>query len=202
MKDMSFTLKAGQGLIYMKVGTHAQESLDDIIARKTREIEKAGFALWGYGGSTCHPQTMVQPFVRSYQRRGQVIYLCMQPMESSHFAEPIRAEQFSIDGIEWHTIPAEINVLGSRYALAIRNLRKAGLELPLARTKVALGNSMGAQGDRYIAGRVDKACLEVTQEIDVVPMPESRVHIGLIADVVEPYAVYVRNEPPTAKAHD
>ena len=63
---MAMILKPGQGLLYMKVGTHAQESLEAIIARKTREIEQAGFALWGYGGSTCHPQTMVQPFVRSF----------------------------------------------------------------------------------------------------------------------------------------
>ena len=193
---MSIILKPGQGLLYMKVGTHAQESLDAIIARKTREIEQAGFALWGYGGSTCHPQTMVQPFVRSFEQRGQVIYLCMQPMESSHFAEPIRAEEYSVDGVAWQPIHAAINVLGSRYALAIRQLRKEEFDLPLAKTKVALGNSMGSNGDRYIAGRVDKACLELTEEIDLHSEVEPRVHIGLVAEIVKPYAVYVRNSPP------
>jgi len=193
---MSIILKPGQGLLYMKVGTHAQESLDAIIARKTREIEQAGFALWGYGGSTCHPQTMVQPFVRSFEQRGQVIYLCMQPMESSHFAEPIRAEEYSVDGVAWQPIHAAINVLGSRYALAIRQLRKEEFDLPLAKTKVALGNSMGSSGDRYIAGRVDKACLELTEEIGLHSEVEPRVHIGLVAEIVKPYAVYVRNSPP------
>ena len=193
---MSIILKPGQGLLYMKVGTHAQESLDAIIARKTREIEQAGFALWGYGGSTCHPQTMVQPFVRSFEQRGQVIYLCMQPMESSHFAEPIRAEEYSVDGVAWQPIHAAINVLGSRYALAIRQLRKEEFDLPLAKTKVALGNSMGSNGDRYIAGRVDKACLEITEEIDPHSVVEPRVHIGVVAEIVRPYAVYVRNSPP------
>ena len=186
----------------MKVGTHAQESLEDIIVRKTKEIEQAGFALWGYGGSTCHPETMVQPFVRTYERRGQVIYLVMQPMDSKHFAEPIRADQYSINGIDWQPIPAAINVRGSRYALAIRNLRREEVKLPFARTKVALGNSMGALGHRYIAGRVDKACLEVMDEIDIAPIPEPRVQIGLVADIVDPYAVYVRNEPPKSKEHE
>lgn len=199
---MSITLRPGQGLLYMKVGTHAQESLDVIIARKTKEIEQAGFALWGYGGSTCHPQTMVQPFARSCEQRGQIIYLCMQPMESHHFAEPIRAVEFSVNGIDWQAIHPAINVLGSRYALAIRNLRKEDLDLPLAKTKVALGNSMGASGDRYISGRVDKACLETTEEIGIISAPEPRVHIGLVAEIVEPYAVYVRADSSKGKAHD
>jgi hypothetical protein len=199
---MSIILKPGHGLVYMKVGMHAQESLDVIIARKTKEIEQAGFALWGYGGSTCHPQTMVQPFVRSFEQRGQVIYLCMQPMESSHFAEPIRAEEYSIDGIAWLPIPPAINVLGSRYALAIRQLRKEEFDLPLAKTKVALGNSMGSNGDRYIAGRVDKACLEIAEEIVTPAAAERKVRIGLVAEIVKPYAVYVRNAPPKAKEHE
>ena len=84
---MSGIIKPGQGLLYMKVGTHARESLEDIIARKTKEIEDAGLAFWGYGGNTCHPQTMVQPFARKFERQGGVIYLCMQPMESKHFAD-------------------------------------------------------------------------------------------------------------------
>lgn len=186
---MSKVFRPGQGLLFMKIGTHAQEPLEEIIIRKTREIEEAGFGLWGYGGSTCHPQTMVQPFANSYEERGGVIYLCMQPMDSKHFAEPIRAKEFSVDGINWQKIPPGINVRGSRYALAIKNLRVEDIDLPLENTKVALGNSMGRRGNLYIAGRVDKACLEVT---DDVPSEET-VHIGLIAELTKPYAVYVRN---------
>jgi hypothetical protein len=63
-------------LLYMKVGTHAQEELSEIIARKRREIDEAGFAMWGYGGNTCHPTSIVQPFARS---ASAPIILCMQP---------------------------------------------------------------------------------------------------------------------------
>lgn len=190
---MPVVLNSGQGFLYMKVGTHARESLEDIIARKTLEIERAGFAFWGYGGNTCHPQSMVQPFAKSYQQRGGVIYLCMQPMESKHFAEAIRAEEFSVDGVKWQKIPTAINVLGSRYALAIKNLHLDNFDLPLTATRVAIGNSMGRSGNLYIAGRVDKACLEVTADITNAPNPEEVVHIGLVAELVDPYAVYVRN---------
>ncbi len=196
---MATILKPGAGILYMKVGTHAQETLDDIIARKTREIEQAGFALWGYGGNTCHPQTMVQPFARSFAERGQPIRLVMQKMDSKHFAHPVRAEEYSIDGIKWEIIPPAINVLGSRYALVINNLRKEEFELRLDRTRVAVGNSVGASGSKYISGKVDKACLEVVSEdaaIEETSSADSSVrHIGLVAEIADPYAVYVRNIP-------
>lgn len=189
---MAVILRPGQGFLYMKVGTHAREPLEEIIARKTMEIEKAGLAFWGYGGSTCHPETMVQPFAKSYEKRGEIIYLCMQQMDSKHFAEPLRAEEFSIDGIKWETIHPAINVKGSRYALAIKNLRVEEFHLPLAATKVAIGNSMGRSGKLYIAGRVDKACLEVSEEMNLVEASLEKAPISLIAELVSPYAVYVR----------
>jgi hypothetical protein len=189
---MADIIRPGQGVLFMKVGKHANETLEDIIERKTREIEKAGYGLWGYGGGTCHPQTMVQPFAKEYVRRGATIYLCMEPMDSHHFAESLRADDYSVDGLNWQEIPKSIKVIGSRYALVIQNLRKEDFELPLERTKVALGNSMGALGSTYIRGRVDKACLEIVEE-KAPGVPEKRVHIGLVADLVEPYAVYVRN---------
>ena len=55
---MSDIIRPGVGILFMKVGTHAQETLADIIA-KDQEIEDTGYAMWGYGGNTCHPRTMV-----------------------------------------------------------------------------------------------------------------------------------------------
>ena len=185
-------IKPGNGLLFMKVGTHAQESLEEIVKRKTKEIETAGYALWGYGGNTCHPRTMVQPFARSYERRGGIIYLCMEPMESSHFADPLRAEEFSADGFTWEKIPATINALGSRYALVINKLREDDFNLSLASTQVALGRSMGTRGHRYIRGRVDKACLEVIDQESAAKDAQA-ARIGLVAELLKPYAVFLRS---------
>jgi hypothetical protein len=192
---MSSIIKPGSRILYMKVGSHASEPLDKILERKIKEIEDEGVAFWGYGGGTCHPTTMVQPFARAIQEQGGPIYLCMQPMESKHFAPSVRAEEFSIDGINWKPIPAGINVKGSRYALVIKDLHSEKLELLLTQTRVALGNSAGAIGSKYISGRVDKACLEI---VDSLPDPQSgqkSVNIDLVAQIVEPYAVFVRNLP-------
>jgi hypothetical protein len=181
----------GAGVLFMKVGTHAREPLPDIITRKRQEIEDARYALWGYGGNTCHPLTSVQPFARDFIRRDGVIYLVMHPMESKHFAVPERAPEFSADGVHWEEVPLPINVRGSRYALAIDGLEEDDFELPLEQTRVAVGNSRGRRGDRYIRGRVDKACLEVVEDAgEAAEMPP--VHIGLVARLVEPYAVLLK----------
>lgn len=191
---MTNILSPQTGVLFMKVGTHAQESLEDIIARKTKEIEDAGYAMWGYGGNTCHPQTMVQPFAHTYEQQAQKIYLCMQEMDSKHFAEQLRAAQFSVSGSNWEDIHPSIHVLGSRYALVIKNLRREEFELPLAKTRVAVGNSRGRPGDKYIKGRVDKACLELDASISPrLQIGEPSVHISLVADLIAPYAVYLRN---------
>jgi hypothetical protein len=191
---MTQILKPGTGVLFMKVGVHAQESLESIIERKTKEIKDAGYAMWGYGGNTCHPSSMVRPFAESWAAKGSKIKLCMQEMASKHFAEPIRADQFSIDGIDWEDVPAPIHVRGSRYALVIEGLREEKFDLPLAQTRVAIGPSEGRVGSRYIMHRVDKACLEVTPQPELTnEEPPPVIGIGLVAELRAPYAVFLRN---------
>jgi hypothetical protein len=191
---MTEIVRPGAGILFMKVGTHAQETLEDIIARKSKEIDEAGYAMWGYGGNTCHPRTMVQPFATTFEKKGQPIILCMQEMNSKHFAEPLRATEFSIDGIEWKKIPDPIHVLGSRFALVIKGLRKEEHVLPLNQTRVAVGNNQGRVGSRYLLGQVDKACLEITDKPEQTNEEEKKeVEISLVAELAAPYAVFLKD---------
>lgn len=184
----------GEGIIVMKVGVHAQEPLEEIIARKSKEIDDAGFAFWGYGGNTCHPVTMVQPFAKSFAEQGKRITLCMQEMDSRHFAEQVRAEYYSEDGQTWQPIPAPINVLGSRFALAIRGLHRQEFDIPLANTHVGVGVSRGRPGNAYMKGQVDKACLEFGERVRASPNPdEGAMKISLVAELCEPYAVFLKD---------
>jgi hypothetical protein len=142
------TLHRGAPLLFMKVGTHANETLDDILVRKRREIQDGGFAMWGYGGSTCHPLTVVRPFAEMFQSSSEPIRLVMEEIDSHHFAEQIAADQYSADGHEWIDIDTNVHrVLGSRYALFINNLRLEKIQLPLGQSKVALGACEGRRGD-------------------------------------------------------
>jgi hypothetical protein len=135
----------------------------------------------------------VQPFAKEYEQRDGVIYLVMQPMTSHHFALPKRAVESSTDGTSWDRIPDAINVRGSRFALAIDDLREESFDLRLAQTKVAIGNAEGLPGDAYISGRVDKACLEaVGNPIGGSAGEHGVVEVGLVARLVPPYAVLLR----------
>lgn len=186
-------LDTGNGILFMKVGTHARENLKDILERKQKEIEDGGYAMWGYGGNTCHPLTMVRPFANDFKKAGSVIRLVMEEMESKHFAEQIPADEYSIDGVEWVTINKQIHkVLGSRYALFINNLHHEEFDLPLSKTQVAVGPSEGVRGDTYIQGRVDKACL-IVEEGSIIGSIKPRP-IKLVADIVAPYAALLRNK--------
>ncbi|RNL77588.1 hypothetical protein [Nocardioides marmorisolisilvae] len=179
-------IEPGDKVLFMKIGIHASESLESIIERKRAEIRDEGFAFWGYGGNTCHPTRMVQPFALS--TTGPIV-LAMHPMVSNHFADPIRAKQYSPDGITWTDVPSGINCVGSRHALLIDSLEPASFDLDLSKTRVALGPSRGKVGTNYIKARVDKACLEVVE----APEGEAQtIEIGFQAMLADPYAVFLR----------
>lgn len=174
----------------MKVGVHANEQLESILARKRRELSDAGVSFWGYGGNTCHPTTKVQPFVAKHVGLGQHVYLCMHSMTSNHFATPVRAREYSVDGQTWTPTDPRIHVLGSRYALVISSLEEADFDLGLSATRVGIGLQTGRPGSEYIQGRVDKACLDIvgsTRDEDT-----NRYRIGVVARLADPYAVLLR----------
>lgn len=187
-------LRPGAGILFMKIGTHANEGLSEIIARKSEEIKRTGYGMWGYGGNTCHPTSMVQPFARTFSQEGRPIHLCMEEMNSKHFGEGCAAE-YSVDGIKWGVIPETIEVRGSRYALVINGLHEEEFVLPLNRTRVPVGPSTGRLGSRYINGRVDKACLEMLEGPELPNDAEARnIQINLVATLQDPFAVFLRGE--------
>ena len=173
----------------------ADETLESIIERKLKEIDSAGFALWGYGGNTCHPTTMVQPFAEEQAELGQSILLCMEPMESKHSAPQVRATEYSEDGVVWEEIPQAINCVGSRYALRITDLAEANVDVKLSETEVALGRNRGRAGHSYVGHQVDKACLIVRDGPLLLndPSEDKIVPIRLTAKMEAPYAVFVKS---------
>ena len=183
-------LKAGDAFLYMKVGVHANESLEDIIQRKRSEIEQAGVAFWGYGGSSCHPLTAVQPFVKEVTAHGTKVRLLMQEITSRHFADGL-AREYSADGKNYQPIPAGIKVLGSRYALVLKNLDSIDFQLALSDTTVGVGRLVGSPGDRYIRGHVDKACLVYAPGANLAAGGPP-INLGLTGDLAAPYAVLLR----------
>lgn len=189
---MEDIIKPDDALLFMKVGIHARESLDDILARKSKEIDEAGYAMWGYGGRSCYPSPRVQSFGKTFIKSQNKIYLCMQEIVSNHNESPLRANKFSLNKKDWFDIPSPINVLGSDFALVINNLRRVDFPLSLAKTKVAIGDCEGRRGDEYVKGRVDKACLILTEPLSNHPSADRTVNISYVAELESPFAVFLQ----------
>lgn len=186
-------LMKGAGLVFMKIGIHAREPLDDIIKRKRKELEEAGKIFWGYGGNTCHPLSFVQPFAEEHVAKGESIYLVMHKMTSHHFAEPELAKAYSDDGVKWNPIPPGVQVRGSRYAMVLGSLDEQEFDLDLRNLRVARGLSRGLTALEYLRGHVDKGCFEVAEEPPAGAVTtEETLHIGVVAKIIPPYAVLLK----------
>lgn len=185
--------QALENIIFMKYGVHASENVESIIERKSKECdgEKKIF-WWGYGGSTCHPLTQVQPFVSECQRNGQKVYLVLSYTPSSNNNPAIRANEFSKDNKNWECIPNGINVYGSAHALVCTNFRKVDFTLDLSKYEVAVGGHKGEALSSYIGCRTDKGCAHMIHEAKDNTVEPEYAQIDYIAEIIDPYAVFLR----------
>jgi hypothetical protein len=146
-------------IVFMKVGTHAKETFENILDRKRREYEAAGMSFWGYGGGTMHPLTKLQPFARYHVEHGEQVTLIMEEIQSNHWESAV-ATEYSKDGVLWEPIPKGIEVRGSRYALVLDEIKPGDLTVDLSEFAVGIGPSEGKNASTYIRGRVDKGCFD------------------------------------------
>jgi len=191
---MSTILTPDTGLLFMKVGIHDGEEFSHILERKRQEIHDAGFALWGYGGTTCHP-SRVQPFAKVRLEEGDGVYLIMEEISSNHQETGFTATEMSRDGIRWEPIPDGINCTGSKYAVVIEELEPGDLDFNLSNFSVDIGPNRGKSAEEYIKGRVDKACLVGKQGRDLSELASEvtlNKKIKHIAKMADPFAVFVK----------
>lgn len=190
---MTFPLVPGTGIFFMRVGTHAGETLTDIVTRKSREIDQLGNTFWGYGGNVFNPLTTVQPFAKDRAAAGMPVYLCMEEMVSErYFGESLAAAECSSDGCNWNCVPSGIEVLGSRYALKITDLKATAFDLHL---EDPVGPGFGRAGNRFVRDTVDKSCLVIDPNAGTADDQRGR-RISLCATVLTPHAFLLRNYRP------
>jgi hypothetical protein len=188
---MNHIITPNSGLLFMKVGLHAGEKFEQILERKKREYKKEGMIFWGYGGGTCHPTHVIQPFARMKIEEGNNICIIMEEIESHHPPTKIVAKEYSEDGIRWLPIPPGIEVRGSRYAVVLDELQDGDLDIDLSEYSIAAGPSIGKVASEYIGGRVDKACITRIEQRSAILSPKIK-KIRHIAKIKAPYAVFTR----------
>ena len=179
--------------IYMKVGPHGGEALDEILDRKRGEFKRAGKIFWSYGGFTCHPRTQVNPFVEEWTQRQGSVYVLMERLENPgrlvYGAPAGTATHYSVDCEVWDVIPKEISTAPKR-AFVLGEITEVNRELDLRDFLVGIGRSKGENAAKYITNQVDKGCLVAGRsESD---HPSKRVTIAYQARLLKPYAVFVR----------
>ena len=179
--------------IFMRVGNHAGETFEEILERKQREFDRAGKIFWGYGGNTLHPTQHVQPFVDLWKNEGGSIQILMQSIDSKANPDILPAREYSVDGDNWEPLPSGIVVTGSKYAIVLDEIKPGQLDLDLTKFEVGVGPSKGRNAADYMKGRVDKGCLVATHSERLEPdAKKPPVAIGLQAQLLEPYAVFLR----------
>ncbi len=172
-----------ENIILMKYGVHAGEDVAAIIKRKEEEITKAGYCFCGYGGTLLHPLNQIEPFCKNKK-----VYLLLTKTPSKFLNDAKRADYFSKDKITYEKIPKDIHVLGSKYALVFKDLKKVNMDINLYDYKIGIGASAGKCLKDYFRGRVDKACATFKEKAN----KEEKVHIDYIVELVSPYAVFIK----------
>lgn len=185
--------KAPSAFIFMKVGNHAGEPFEAILRRKNEEYKRTGRIFWGYGGSACHPLNQVQPFMRMYEPQNGSVYVLMQEMDSRANPALLPAKQYSVNGTDWEPIPEGINVLGSRYALVLDEIKPADFEIDPQEYIIGAGPSEGKIAGDYMRGHIDKACLVKAEPGTSGIAAGKRRRIKYAAKLLSPYAVLVRS---------
>lgn len=180
--------RLGSHVIVMKIGSHGEEDLTTIIERKGREAETTGFCFWGYGGALCHPIRQILPHVE--QAGGDVTCLFVRT-NSNPGLRVTHAAEYSSDGQLWTGLPAGHEVMSSKWALVLGDLRAVDHPLNLMEYEVAVGPSTGKNLVGYLRGRADKAC---ARRIGSADSPEATaiVRVDFAAELVAPYAVFLR----------
>lgn len=176
-------------VLFMKIGYHAGETLEDIIDRKRKEETLTGQFFWGYGGTICHPTNQVLRFLSLAQSEHDVPVVAMIPTLSRYLGSGFNSKEYSLDQKTWLPLPDGISVLGSKFALVCTNLRKFNCVADLVQYKVAIGPSAGRtvmEYFRYHVGKVCaiKSCFHTTNSM--------RCKVPYIADLVFPGAVFLR----------
>ena len=182
--------------LFMKIGVHGSESLDDILARKAREYETSGRILWGYGGTVLHPATQVQPFAAECTKRLGSVYVLMERLPKPrryHIPNTDTATHYSANGTDWERLPESVQT-GPAYALVLDEIIPVNREIDLRDYRVGIGHNKGRNATDYIRWRVDKGCLVYAGPMPDHPPAEQPVSIAYAARLLDPYAVFLRHD--------
>ncbi len=172
----------------MKIGPFSGFSLEEIFDIKRREEQSIGKFFLGYAGVFCHPKRVAE-FVKiatSQNQKVQVLFI----QTRSNFMSPIeRLSEYSLDKESWQPLGTEVLLVGAKYSIVGKNLKKTDFDINLADYQSVLGSTPGKALDEYLVWRCDKSC--------AVHMPKKSkkpkvAKISFMCELTDDGVVYVR----------
>jgi len=180
-----------QNIIYMPCGIHANESIESIVKRKVKEIKKNGYMFFGYSGFLLHPHSQLVPFAKENKRKKEKTYLLISSTTENFQGITETAKDYSINKYEWFDIPKNINILGSKYAIVCKSIKSCDFEIDLNDYIIARGKHKKQRFAEIYSDKLDRICGEYNPK-DKKETNKKTVHIDYIAEITEPYAVFVK----------
>ncbi len=174
--------------IVMKIGPFSGFSLEKIIDIKMKEEEKIGKFFLGYAGVFCHPRR-VKDFVELAKAEGEKVYVLFIKTPSNFISPIERLLHFSKDTESWQTLPPEVLLVGSKFAIVGKNIKKTDFEINLSDYQSMLGTAPGKTLDDYLRWRCDKSCAVY------IPDPkraEKKAKISWVCELTDDGVVYVK----------
>ena len=175
------------------VGTHAGETLAQILDRKREEIKKAGKTFWLYKSHSAKPSA-VQKLANSNPK--ETVCLFIHPSTDGG-AKPTkhkeRLEEFSSDGLSWQEVPEGILVTGDHkgtFALVLKDIE------PVEEMIDTWDYSSFADPSKPLKTRLGDSTLPVikkSSENHPEKMKSNIRKVVAVAKLTKPFGVWLRN---------
>lgn len=178
-------------ILIMKVGPHSNMSLNEIIKSKQNEEVLHGVHYWGYSGVFCQPKP-TQKFCNDCLRNtGNAPSLILMETKSPYHSSIGEIKNYSANGVDYCEFKWPVQLQGAQFSLVARNLRIfKGFNIHAY--KVVGGKNDGKPLSGHLKFRVNKSFACLGSEEDTEPKGTDEGADVLIADLVDPFAIWLK----------
>lgn len=167
-------------IIVMKVGPHSDMSLDEIIESKNKEEIGNGVHYWGYSGVFCRPKQ-----VQEFCKNSKFPKLVLIETKSSYSSSIGFINEYSEDNINYKKFKSPVQLQGAQFSFVAKNIRKYN-GFKLDDFIVVSGKNDGKPLSRHLKFKVNKCFAKYKGNSN-----DKEINV-LVADLVEPYAVWLK----------
>lgn len=180
-----------KAIILMKVGPHSNMSLNEIIQTKQEEEKLHGVHYWGYSGVFCQP-TPTQIFCNQIKKEfNELPTLILMETKSSYISDIGMINQYSEDNQNYQDFKAPVQLQGAQFSFVAKNLRVLD-DFCLDDYRVVGGKNDGKSLSEHLKFRVNKCFGRINGHTDSKSIERKKIRV-LAADMVEPYAVWLKD---------